>query len=95
METNNRLIEILILTRENCGYCEDALKIIQAYQPAKCFHIQTCSIDSPEGMELVLKNRILFPPGIFINGALFSYGRFSQRKFERFLQEKYPNIRKL
>ena len=38
---------------------------------------------SEEGRELARQYRVIFPPGIVLDGLAFSYGRPSERKLRR------------
>lgn len=86
MENNQDTIEILILSRDPCSFCDDARKLLSRYAQTFPITVTTRDIDTPEGREMALSSGMLFPPGIFINGKPFSYGRLSERKFLKALQ---------
>jgi len=45
-------------------------------------------VASPEGQALAERGGILFPPGVFLDGAPFSYGRLSERRLRRELRRR-------
>ncbi len=83
--------EVVLLTREDCGFCHDAEEILGRLSSEFGIEVTTLDLDSPDGYELGQREGILFPPGILIDGRGVSYGRPSERRlkreFERRLQE--------
>ena len=94
----HKCTNMLLLTRENCGFCEQAKEILERLSREYWISITTLPMDSPEGQELATKGGLLFPPGILIEGEPFSYGRLSERKLRRELDrllgiaEKQPYV---
>lgn len=76
-------LAILLLTQENCGSCDAAKAILDRLSMKYPIALSTISLDSLEGRKLAENNGILFPPGIFIDGEAFSYGRPSEPKLRR------------
>lgn len=76
-------LHILLLTQENCAFCDSAMAMLKRLSTEFPLSISTQALDSPEGQDLAAKNGILFAPGIFIEGRAFSYGRPSERKLRR------------
>ncbi len=52
------------------------------------FSVSTLDLGSPEGQALAVRGGVLFPPGIFLDGEPFSYGRPSERKLRRELERR-------
>jgi len=82
-EEHHKRMNILLLTQENCGFCEQASEVMERLSREYWISITTLPIDSPEGQELATQGGLLFPPGILIDGEPFSYGRLSERKLRR------------
>lgn len=76
-------MEILLLTRGDCAFCHDAEEILSRLAAEYRFVLRTLDADTPEGEALGQRGGVLFPPGIFIDGEPFSYGRPSERKLRR------------
>jgi glutaredoxin len=76
-------VEITLLTRERCDSCELAKQILQRLSTEFSFSISIVDIDSPAGQGLAERGGILFPPGIFLDGEPFSYGRPSGRRLRK------------
>lgn len=80
-------LPVLLLTTQNCGFCDLAKQMLDRLSAEYPLSIATLSLDTPAGQELAEKNGILFPPGLFIDGKAFSYGRPSERKLRRAIEE--------
>ncbi len=80
------MTEVLVLTRADCGFCHAAQEILSRLATEYPLRVTTIDINSPEGQALAMRNGLLFPPGILINGDAFSYGRPSERKIRRTLE---------
>lgn len=85
---------VILLTAEGCAFCERAKALLEELALDYRLEVTTVDIASPEGARLALANRLLFPPGILLDGALLSYGRPSagrlRSEFERRLGAKRP-----
>ena len=75
--------EVILLTSDDCGFCSDADEILRRLQSEYDFRLTRIDMGSPRGIELARGGRLLFPPGIVIEGEPFSYGRPSERKLRR------------
>jgi hypothetical protein len=82
-------LRITLLTRAHCGFCEDAEAILSQLAGEYLLVIETIDVDSPTGEPLALQGGILFPPGIFLDGEPFSYGRVSEQKLRRELERRH------
>lgn len=81
-------MKILILTQEDCHFCEQAKALLNRLASEYGFSVSTLDIASPEGQALAEQQGIFFPPGIFLDGIAFSYGRPSERKLRRELERR-------
>ncbi len=81
-------LEILVLTQEDCAFCDLAKDILERLSAEFPLSVTTLSLDAPQGQELALQNGILFAPGLFIDGKAFSYGRPSERKLRRAIEAR-------
>lgn len=88
MEEHHKRINILLLTQDHCGFCEQAKDILDRLSREYWLSISTLDMRSPEGQALALQGGLLFPPGILIDGEAFSYGRLSERKLRRELDRR-------
>ena len=83
MEAHHRTMNVLLLTQEHCGFCKQAKEILDRLSVEYGLAVSTLDLGSPEGQALAVRNGVLFPPGIFLDGEPFSYGRPSERKLRR------------
>lgn len=81
-------IHILLLTQEHCGFCELAKDILERLAREYWLSVTTLDMQSSEGQRLAMQAGLLFPPGLFIDGEAFSYGRLSERKLRRELDRR-------
>lgn len=89
------MIQIRVLTREQCHWCEEAQAILERLAQDYDLSIERLDITTAEGEKLALDNGVLFPPGIFLGGEVFSYGRLSERKLRRELERRTRSIRSI
>lgn len=81
-------LDILMLTQDNCRFCEDAKLLFQRLAGEFPLSVGMLDISSPEGQGLAVQGGILFPPGIFMNGEPFCYGRPSERRIRREIESR-------
>lgn len=80
-------IRVTLLTAEGCHSCARARKILERLAQEWPLAVEDVPLHSPEGTDMALRDGIAFPPGIYLNGALFGYGRLSEGKLRRRLGE--------
>ena len=81
-------MNVLLLTQKNCGFCRQAKEILDRLSVEFGLTVSTLDLDSPEGQVLAERSGVLFPPGIFLDGEPFTYGRASERKLRRELERR-------
>lgn len=85
-------MEVLLLTQENCGFCAQAKELLDRLSGEYQLSVTTLDLNSPEGQALAMRGGVLFPPGIFIDGEPFSYGRPSERKLRREIERRLKRV---
>jgi glutaredoxin len=81
-------MNVLLLIQEHCGFCTQAKEMLDRLAIEYGFSVSTLDLGSPEGQALAVRGGVLFPPGIFLDGEPFSYGRPSERKLRRELERR-------
>jgi glutaredoxin len=81
-------MKVTLLTQENCAFCEQAKEMLDRLSAEYGLSVSTLDLGSPEGQALSERGGVLFPPGLFIDGEPFSYGRPSERKIRRELNRR-------
>jgi glutaredoxin len=81
-------MHVLLLTQEHCAFCTQARAILDRLSAEYGFTLSTLDISTSAGEALAMQHGILFPPGIFLDGAPFSYGRLSERKLRKELERQ-------
>jgi len=82
------VLKVQILTQQDCKSCEMAKTLLERLAREYPLAISTLAIDSREGQALAQEGGILFPPGIFIDGAPLSYGRPSEGRIRREIESR-------
>lgn len=88
MATQRETVEVLLLTQEHCTYCEQAKALLDRLRGEYPITVSVLDLGSPEGQALAEANGVLFPPGLFLDGGAFSYGRPSEKKLRRELERR-------
>lgn len=81
-------VRVTVLTRSQCAFCEQAQELLQRLKGEYTLVIETVDINSVAGEAMAVHGGIHFPPGIFLDGEPFSYGRVSERKLRRELDRR-------
>ncbi len=81
-------MEVTLVTQENCAFCEQAKEILERLSGEYALSVSTVDLGTPEGQALAERGGVMFPPGIFIGGEPFSYGRPSEKKLRRELGKR-------
>lgn len=82
------MVEVTLLTQENCTFCEQAKEVLGRLSTEYPISVSVMDLGAPEGQALAERGGVMFPPGIFIEGEPFSYGRPSERKLRRELDRR-------
>jgi glutaredoxin len=81
-------MHVLLLTKEQCAFCAQAKVILDRLSVEYGFEVSMLDLSSKEGEALALRSGVLFPPGLFLDGEPFSYGRLSERKLRKELERR-------
>lgn len=76
-------MEVTLLTQEACGFCDDAKEVLERLADEFPIAVAELELASEQGERLAVAGGIMFPPGIFVDGEPFGYGRPSERKLRR------------
>lgn len=82
------MTEVTLLTQENCAFCDKAKEILDRLSEEYPISVRELDLNSSEGQRLAWTGGVMFPPGIFLDGESFSYGRPSERKLKRELTRR-------
>jgi len=81
-------VEVLLLTQSDCSFCDDAKDVLETLSKEYTLAVRVLDVASVEGRDLASQGGILFPPGLFLDGEPFSYGRVSARKLRKALGKR-------
>jgi glutaredoxin len=85
-------MNVLLLTQQDCAFCTQAKEILARLSAEYGFSVSALDVNSPEGEALAVRSGILFPPGIFLDGEAFSYGRPSERRLQREIERRLKSV---
>ena len=88
MSTQPEPIAVLLLSEEDCDFCMKARDVLERLAGEYPLTIEEEPLASERGQALALEGGLLFAPGVFLDGAPFSYGRLSERKLRRELKRR-------
>lgn len=87
-------VEVVLLTQNQCSLCDHAKVVLNRLAADYPLRLTTLDLASSEGRALAADGGILFPPGVFLDGEPFSYGRLSERKLRRELDRRRQATRR-
>ena len=81
-------VKVTLLTQDACGFCDDAKELLDRLAGEFPIAVTELDLRSPDGERLAVAGGMMFPPGIFVDGEPFAYGRPSERKLRRELERR-------
>ena len=82
------ILSVLILKRESCKFCDAAEVMLERLSREYPISISTLSVESAAGRTLAQSGGIAFPPGIFLDGEPCCYGRPSEARLRREIEQR-------
>ena len=76
-------VEMILLTQDHCKFCEDAKRVLDRVTSDFPLDVVIVDLGSARGQQLAMEGGVMFPPGVFVAGEPFSYGRLSERKLRK------------
>ncbi|MBM3695532.1 MAG: hypothetical protein FJW79_06330 [Actinobacteria bacterium] len=77
-----------LVTSPGCHFCGHAREVLDRVATDVPLEVTEVDLDSPAGRAALARWRVPFPPILLVNGALFGYGRISERKLRAVLAGK-------
>src|SRR5258708_16388168 len=93
LESRKVTMHILLLTQQQCPSCTQAKEILDRLSAEYSFTLSTLDVSAPEGEALAVRSGVLFPPGIFLDVNVFSYGRLSERMLRNVIERLRKPVR--
>ena len=81
-------MQVTLLTQQACGFCEEAKALLDRLAREYPLDVAELDLSSPEAERMAVEGGVMFPPGIFLDGEPFAYGRPSERKLRRELERR-------
>ncbi len=75
----NQPVEVCVVSKEGCLPCLRIKRIMgELKTEIPGMVLREVDFSSEEGMSLAVRNGILYPPAVFINGSLFAKGKIME-----------------
>jgi hypothetical protein len=81
-------IHVEMVTSPGFHYCGHAREVLERVGAEVPLRVTEVDLDSPAGQDALARWRVPFPPIVILDGALFAYGRISERKLRAALEAK-------
>ena len=86
--TGGARMHVLVVSAPDCHFCSEAKAVLERLGRAYPLAVEEVSLSSPQGQEMAARHGILFPPGVFLEDSFVGFGRLSERKFRRLLDQR-------
>ncbi|HEX9357434.1 MAG TPA: glutaredoxin family protein [Streptosporangiaceae bacterium] len=83
------MTRVTLLSQADCALCEHAKKVLARVGEDHPIEVTEIDLASPQGRDLAGRARVMFAPGILLDGRPFGYGRLSERKLRRALARQH------
>jgi hypothetical protein len=80
-------IDVVVVGSDSCSHCRDAMTLLGSLSHLYPLRVRELDMGTDEGMVIVRRYGVPFPPAVLIDGEFFGYGRMSRRKLQRRLDE--------
>ena len=80
-------VVVTLLTQPDCAMCVQAKEILARTGAEGLTTVQEVDLHTQTGRELALRHGVMFAPGVLIADQPFSFGRLSEKKLRRRLQQ--------
>lgn len=81
----NDPVEIVLVTAPGCHFCDEVDRLLAELGSVTPLTVRRVLLSSEEGLGLLARHQVPFPPILMVDGAFFGYGRISRRKLEEHL----------
>lgn len=78
-------VDIVVVTAEGCHFCDEVDRLLAELGTVTPLAVRTVPLSSAEGLGLLVRHQVPFPPILLVDGKFFGYGRISRRKLEEHL----------
>ncbi len=83
-----RKMQVLLVTSTDCHLCEHARRVLACMAQRYPLSVSEVLWASEEGRRLAARDGIVFPPGVYLDGSFWGYGRLSEGRLEKWLREQ-------
>lgn len=73
-------VQLLLVVAPDCSFCEHARRVLSRVVADFPCAVEELDLTAGRGRALADTVRLPFPPGLWVDGHFFGYGRISERK---------------
>ena len=77
-----------LVTAPDCHLCEHARGVLARLGQTWPVVVEEVAWSTPEGLALVQRDGVPFPPALYVGGELYGYGRLSEGRLRRLLERR-------
>lgn len=85
---NREALRATLVTASDCHLCEHARQVLARLQHTWPLVVKEVGWGSSEGLALVQRDGVPFPPALYIGGELYGYGRLSEGRLRGLLERR-------
>jgi hypothetical protein len=80
---------VIVVESDACHFCDDAHRVLEELAVRYPLAIDTVSVRTAAGQELMSSHRAALSPLVLLDGTFFSHGRLPRRKLTKVLHARY------
>ena len=80
---------VTVVESDACHFCDDAHRVLEELAVRYPLAIDTVSVRTAAGQELMSSHRAALSPLVLLDGTFFSHGRLPRRKLAKALHARY------
>lgn len=81
-------VRLTLLTQADCVYCDHAKDVLNRVGAEYPLSVTEVDLETPQGRELATRHGVLFAPGVLLDGQPFGFGRLSENRLRKALQNR-------
>jgi hypothetical protein len=85
-------VDVVVVTAPGCHFCEDVDRMLAELGTVIPLAVRRVPLSTEEGLGLLVRHQVPFPPILVVGGAFFGYGRISRRKLEDHLARRSNEV---
>lgn len=81
-------LRVTLVTAPDCHFCKHARRVLARLGQTWPVAVEEVAWNTPEGLALIQRDGVPFPPALYVGGELYGYGRLSEGRLRRLLERR-------